>query len=416
MFPIQPKHTSYKSNLYKEKATNTKFKEDQAYDGDTESCSNSIKSFHSSPQIALMTNEKKNINYLQQYNLLNHKSRYLKRTFPDIPESMISNIFNPSEIVAVPLSAEYSTESFLRSIPSYPNKPDYQSSIIAASNEFELYPEERWKTLIAAILAFLSFIVTLTSLVLTHERLPDRNRFGPLPDVVLDNLAPFDWALDLSEYIIVLSLNAVFMIVLFHKHRFIVLRRLFLIMAILYLYRAITMYITVLPIASRTYFCAPQTGDLTIWEVVKRVFTLMSGFGLSINGKHVYCGDFIYSGHTVSLVMSYLTIAEYTPEKCWFLQWTFWILAFSGIIFLQFAHGHYTIDVVVAYYVTTRIFWTYHSLANNIELQEHSSTNYYSREWWFRLFRFFEKNVGGRVPNDFDFPVWWPKQLTEEET
>ena len=29
------------------------------------------------------------------------------------------------------------------------------------------------------------------------------------------------------------------------------------------------------------------------------------------------------------------------------------------------AHGHYTVDILIAYYVTTRLFWTYHTLANN---------------------------------------------------
>jgi shingomyelin synthase len=40
------------------------------------------------------------------------------------------------------------------------------------------------------------------------------------------------------------------------------------------------------------------------------VFQLISGFGLSINGKHTYCGDYIYSGHTIMLTMSYLIISE----------------------------------------------------------------------------------------------------------
>jgi len=36
----------------------------------------------------------------------------------------------------------------------------------------------------------------------------------------------------------------------------------------------------------------------------------LSGMGLSINGKHVYCGDYIYSGHTMALVTAYLVIKE----------------------------------------------------------------------------------------------------------
>jgi len=44
--------------------------------------------------------------------------------------------------------------------------------------------------------------------------------------------------------------------------------------------------------------------------VMRRAWQLLIGFGLSINGKHTYCGDYIYSGHTVILVMSYLIISE----------------------------------------------------------------------------------------------------------
>lgn len=36
-----------------------------------------------------------------------------------------------------------------------------------------------------------------------------------------------------------------------------------------------------------------------------------------------------------------------------------------GVCMVLVSHGHYTIDIIVAYYVTTRLFWTYHTLANN---------------------------------------------------
>lgn len=81
-------------------------------------------------------------------------------------------------------------------------------------------------------------------------------------------------------------------------------------MSLLYMYRAITMYATVLPLSSKTYYCSPKTNETTPLLIVKRVIQLFSGLGLSVNGKHTYCGDFIYSGHTVILVLSYLFIAE----------------------------------------------------------------------------------------------------------
>lgn len=36
------------------------------------------------------------------------------------------------------------------------------------------------------------------------------------------------------------------------------------------------------------------------------------------------------------------------------------------------AHGHYTVDVLIAYYVTTRVWYIYHTLANNSNLKVRS--------------------------------------------
>lgn len=104
---------------------------------------------------------------------------------------------------------------------------------------------------------------------------------------------------------------------LFFICRFIVFRRYCLIMAVLYMYRAVTMYVTVLPVSSTTYPCSPKSNETSPLLIVKRVLKLMSGFGLSVNGQHVYCGDFIYSGHTVILVFSYLVISECKYTLLW---------------------------------------------------------------------------------------------------
>ena len=96
--------------------------------------------------------------------------------------------------------------------------------------------------------------------------------------------------------------------------RFIVFRRLFLILGLLYGYRAITMFVTVFPKANPSYHCDPKLSEkgqnLTVAIVLHRAVKILSGFGLSMNGQHVFCGDYLYSGHTMTFVLAYLIIME----------------------------------------------------------------------------------------------------------
>lgn len=171
--------------------------------------------------------------------------------------------------------------------------------------------------------------------------------------------------------------------------RFIVLRRLMFMLSLLYLLRSVTMFVTVMPTASTTYYCSPKANSTTPILIARRVFQLFSGFGLSINGKHSFCGDYMYSGHTTILVMSYLIVLECkyikyylysiifycnfyfkdSPRRWYVLHWASWLMAAIGVLMVLIAHGHYTIDVIIAYLVTTRLFWIYHTLANNVYLK-----------------------------------------------
>nr|CAD7399742.1 unnamed protein product [Timema cristinae] len=231
------------------------------------------------------------------------------------------------------------------------------------------FPKEKWKTFIAFLILVVNFILTTASLSLVHERVPDREKYAPLPDIVLDNVNAMDWALDVSEILIMIATFSSLVVLIFHKHRFIVMRRVFLLLSLLYLMRSITMYVTVLPVASKTYYCSPKLNSTSTLVVVKRVWQLISGFGLSINGQHTYCGDYIYSGHTVILVLSYLIISEYSPRRCFPFHWASWCLSTTGVIMVLIAHGHYTVDILIAYYVTTTLFWAYHTMANNSHLK-----------------------------------------------
>lgn len=54
-----------------------------------------------------------------------------------------------------------------------------------------------------------------------------------------------------------------------------------------------------------------------------------------------------------------------SPRRISLMHWISWLFAAIGVFMVLLAHGHYTIDVLVAYYITTRLFWTYHTLTNN---------------------------------------------------
>lgn len=41
-----------------------------------------------------------------------------------------------------------------------------------------------------------------------------------------------------------------------------------------------------------------------------RAVMLLAGGGLSVTGAHNLCGDYLFSGHTVILVVTYMAIKE----------------------------------------------------------------------------------------------------------
>ena len=90
--------------------------------------------------------------------------------------------------------------------------------------------------------------------------------------------------------------------------RTIVTRRICLLVGLHYFYRSVTFFVTVLPKPDPHFQCAPQLNDTSVLVILERFAKLATGFGLTINGGYVYCGDYIYSGHTTMLVSCYLII------------------------------------------------------------------------------------------------------------
>ena len=237
-------------------------------------------------------------------------------------------------------------------------------------------PQEPLKTLLSGLFLLSGFLATTLSLALTHDRVPTNTT--SLPDLVLDNVTYQQFGLDISEILLVLNLLLALSVVLCQTYRLIIFRRVWLVLGIIYYYRAITMAVTVLPKPDMRYECRPRVEHLTGLIIVERVLTIISGGGLSINGRHVLCCDYIFSGHTanLTLILSYLVASRA-------LHTLSLLLSVLGVTSLLLGRGHYTIDVVVAYYITTRLWWSYHLLAENNILQTASQHNYLQHEaWW----------------------------------
>ncbi|XP_071539189.1 sphingomyelin synthase-related protein 1-like [Panulirus ornatus] len=255
------------------------------------------------------------------------------------------------------------------------------------------------KTVISFLYIFLVTWITAIVMVYVHDRVPDRERHPPLPDIFLDNVPHIPWAFQLCEITILVMTSVWFVILFFHKHRSIAVRRFCALSGSVFLLRCATMFITSLSVPGSHLECAPRDPS-DIRTQLEQAWIIWQGGGLSIKGVRT-CGDYMFSGHTTALTMLNFFITEYTPRRMYYLHIASWVLNTFGIFFILAAHEHYSIDVFIAFYITSRMFLYYHSLANNRALHQRDS---FRTKIWFPMFSYFEAHIDGIVPNEYSNP------------
>ncbi|XP_063445713.1 sphingomyelin synthase-related protein 1-like [Mytilus trossulus] len=264
--------------------------------------------------------------------------------------------------------------------------------------------QEVWKTGVSIVYTFIVHFVTSFAIIVAQERMPDKKQYRPLPDVMLDSITYVPWAYKVTEGVILAGFITYFIILVFHKYRFILLRRMFVIAASIFLFRSICVIVTSLPMPQENFNCEKLVFK-NGWERFSRALEIYSGMGMKVSGLKT-CGDYMFSGHTVTITTLILLINEYTPKRWIFLHILVWIVGLSGIIFILAGHGHYTLDVIVAFYITSRLFQYHHILANNKTLMTRDQSRL---KKWFPVFYFFESNCDGIVPNEYE----WPSSILE---
>lgn len=276
------------------------------------------------------------------------------------------------------------------------------------------FPAERWKTALAIMYGMA--VSWLTALVMTvvHDRVPDMAKYPPLPDIILDNVPHIPWAFEMTELTGMTLLLIWMIMIVFHKHRWIIVRRFFAIAGTIFLLRCVTMLITSLSVPGVHLDCKPR--PYGSWgNRLRNAYIIWSGAGLSVQGVRT-CGDYMFSGHTVSLTLLNFFITEYTSRRIYFLHTFTWLLNCFGVFFILAAHEHYSIDVFVAFYITSRLFLYYHTLVNNRVSTKFQESFDAKRTWfYFPMFSFLEQNIEGRIPNVFQLPLS-PQDITHATT
>ncbi|XP_054156074.1 sphingomyelin synthase-related protein 1-like [Oppia nitens] len=262
----------------------------------------------------------------------------------------------------------------------------------------EIKPES-WKALIAMIYFFAATWITAIIMVIVHDRVPDMQTYPPLPDIFLDNIPLIPHAFDMCEVCGLVLFITWIVVLIFHKHRFVLLRRMFSLFGSVFFLRCVTMLITSLSVPGRHLQCKARPYGSWL-ERLHQAFVIWQGGGMSIQGVRT-CGDYMFSGHTVVITLLNFFITEYTPPTLYLVHTLSWVFNLFGIFFILAAHEHYSIDVFIAFYISTRLFLYYHSLANNQALYQNDRKR---TRIWFPLFYFFESGVQDIVPNVYDNP------------
>lgn len=112
------------------------------------------------------------------------------------------------------------------------------------------------KTLFAFLFATIAMNSNLVLLAIVHDKIP-QNQMA-LPDLGFQLFPRTDWALDLSELIMVFEMLLMFIMISFQDRRGLLLRRLFVVVGSAYTLRGFFMIATIFPSADNWHGCAPQ--------------------------------------------------------------------------------------------------------------------------------------------------------------
>jgi len=189
------------------------------------------------------------------------------------------------------------------------------------------------RLLVAVLFWLLSFTWMLFCVKVAGFRTPKQNEV--LPDLLFTILPAID--LDpMPDVILYVLLMSLIFRVIFHPRGLSISRRFMVICGCVYIIRSLTLIVTSFP--------APQTR-------CKDYQASWTSFS---------CGDVMYGGTSVILMLVALCWTEYT--KSIVARCVIWMVSTAGMLSLVIARYHYTLDLLISILVTSLTWMHYHHL------------------------------------------------------
>lgn len=143
-----------------------------------------------------------------------------------LKELMSSHSLTPNESYVGNGTVSHATPKLTKVYYDEEELADQQSpaSRARAKQEYErqvsqhLKPEFK-KLFISYLYMFVVFMVTAFMMVIVHDRVPDMDKYPPLPDIMLDNLPYIPWAFEACEATAIVLATVLFATLIFHRHR-----------------------------------------------------------------------------------------------------------------------------------------------------------------------------------------------------
>lgn len=173
-----------------------------------------------------------------------------------------------------------------------------------------------------------------------------------------------------------------------HPKRMMMFRRIFAVFGYVNVLRAICVSLTSLPDSSAR--CGAQFGDPSGEYKLENMFPQVFHRALILTlypSTVVTCGDMIFSGHTVMLMLCCATIHKYCQHSeletplirllpSWTLcvfRWVIYTSTFLGLLTIVGTRLHYTLDVLIAVYITLNCWYSYHFYAKLVRTEKPTS-------------------------------------------